>query len=151
MKTKKDLEKYKHEFETEYGKCRILTSNQDTTLKNCSNTSNRVAPKGWSWIDYWRAMTDDANTTLTCSSCGKVIYVGEIPTIIKELYLLTDDKPENHKALGGHVWVNKPSKGNYEGGIYITPLCPECNNKRDESIPVLKGTKICKELGAENE
>lgn len=36
----------------------------------------------------------------------------------------------------------------FTGGRYITPLCPDCNAKRGQQIPMKKGITLCKELGA---
>lgn len=148
MKNKSELIQYKKELENSFGDCSVLTVNHDSSLKNSEGTSTRGAEKGWTWIDYWRSMTGIYETRLSCSSCGEDIYVGDIPRIMNDFYLLTGDDPERHKACGGHVWVNTPSNQNYPGGSYITPLCPSCNNKRGEIIPILKGSKICKEIGA---
>lgn len=146
--TEAEFNEYKKDIEERFGKCKVLTANQDTTLKNCTNTGNRTADKEWSWIDYWRAMTGNHESRLFCSSCGQVIFVGEVPKIMKDLYIATGDTEERHKAMGGHVWVKAPSNGKYPQGRYITPLCPACNNKRGEEIPIIKGSRICKELGA---
>ena len=146
--TETELNEYKKSIEEQFGNCRVLTANQDTKLKNCENTAERSAEKGWSWIDYWRAMTGNHESRLFCSSCGQVIFVGDVPKIMKDLYVATGDTVERHKAMGGHVWVKPPSNGQYPGGRYITPLCPVCNAKRGEELPIIKGSRVCKELGA---
>lgn len=148
IKTKQELEDYKQDIETAYQPCRVLTANHDTILKNNNGSSGRVAEKDWPWIEYWRAMTGVTETRLTCSSCGEVIFVGDVPKVMQNLYLSAGDSPDRHKACGGHLWVNSPKSGKYLGGRYIAPLCPGCNNKRGENIPILKGTRICKELGS---
>lgn len=137
---------YKAEIERRFGKCKVLTANQDTTLKNCNEKENDTAENGLAWIDYWRAMTGNHESRLFCSSCGQVIFVGEVPKIMKELYVTTGDSVEWHKAMGGHVLVNSPENGKYPGGKYITPLCPHCVNKRGEMIPIIKGSRICQEF-----
>ena len=141
---------YKKEIEEQFGNCNVLTSNRDITLKNCNATSERSAEKGWSWIDYWRAMTGNHDSRLFCSSCGQVIFVGDVPKIMQDLYIATGDTIERHKAMGGHIWINSPNSAKYPEGRYITPLCPACNNKRGEDIPIIKGSRVCKELGANN-
>ena len=45
-----------------------------------------------------------------------------------------------------HIWLQ--GSQTEPGGRYITPLCPECNAKRGQKIPVKKGSVIFKELGA---
>lgn len=62
---------YKQEVEKENGECQILHSVCDHNEKNCGKTSDRNAPKNVSWIDYWRAMTENYSNTLVCSSCIK--------------------------------------------------------------------------------
>ena len=146
--TEAEFNEYKKSIEEQHGGCRVLTANQDTTLMNCKDTCNRTAEQGWSWIDYWRAMTGNHESRLFCSSCGQVIFVGEVPKIMKDLYVATGDTVERHKAMGGHVWVNKPANGRYPEGRYITPLCPACNSRRGEEISIIKGSRICQELGA---
>ena len=146
--TEAEFCEYKKSVEEQFGACKVLTANQDTTLKNCEHSSNRTAEKGWSWIDYWRAMTGNHESRLFCSSCGQVIFVGDVPKIMRDLYVETGDSVERHKAIGGHVWIKKTESGKYPGGRYITPLCPECNNKRGIEIPIIKGSRVCKELGA---
>lgn len=146
--TEAEFNDYKKSIEEQFGSCRVLTANQDTSLANCKGTSNLIAEKGWSWIDYWRAMTGNHEARLFCSSCGQVIFVGDVPKIMKDMYVATGDTVERHKAMGGHVLVKKPANGKYPEGRYITPLCPACNNKRGEVIPIIKGSRICQEYGA---
>ena len=144
-----ELKRYKEEVESEFGKCRVLTAKVDTTLTNCNDTSDRKAPKGISWIDYWRSMTGCYDTRLTCCSCGKVIYAGKVPDVMVNMYRETGDDASRHKAIGGHMYVEESETGKYPGGRYIAPLCPECNTRRGVTLPIQKGTKICKEVGAE--
>lgn len=149
MKLDKELAQYKSELVKKYGRCQLLNVAKNTTLKNCNNTAERVAYRGWPWIEYWQAMTGNTDTQLTCSSCGKIIFVGDVPKVMQELYAITGNEPDDHKALGGHLWVRKPTSGNYPSGYYIAPICPKCNNKRGKEITILRGTTLCKELGAE--
>ena len=101
--------------------------------------------KNVSWIYYWRAMTGLHSGTMACSSCGKEIYTGFVTLEMRTKY---GDKVNEHKAEGGHVWVDAPDGSNFKGGRYITPLCPACNAKRGQQITILKGSVLCKELGA---
>ena len=146
--TESEFNEDKKEIEEQYGSCKVLTAHRDNILKNSEGTGNRGAEKGWTWIDYWRAMTGNHESRLFCSSCGQVIFVGDVPKIMKELYIATGDTVEQHRAIGGHVWIEEPISGQYPGGYYITPLCPVCNAKRGEEIPIIKGSRVCKELGA---
>lgn len=69
--------------------------------------STETAPKGVSWIDYWRTKTK-CNTPSTCPCCGKHF---------------TDKNP----IVGAHVV--KVSEINVVGRkFYITPTCKKCND-----------------------
>ena len=151
MKSKQQLEEYRTEVLSECGKCTLLRVKQDNNKINCSNTSGRTAAKGWSWIDYWRAMTMTPNTQLACASCGKVTFVGPVPKMMEKMYELSGDSSTNHIAHGGHVWVNAPKGASYEGGRYIVPLCPDCNGKHGKGIVIKSGSLLCKEIGAKTE
>ena len=142
------LSQYKQEVKKEFGECTILQSKSDHKKKNCGNTGGRSAYKGETWIDYWRAMTDNVATTMWCSSCGKEIFVGEPTSDQKLKFSKGGDKVENHRAHGGHIWVDSPASKKYTGGRYITPLCPECNGQHDKDINIRKDSVYCKELGA---
>lgn len=142
------FEEYKQFIEETYEECDVLHANKDHTKKNCGNTSNRVAPKGITWIDYWRAMTENHSNTMCCSSCGKEIFVGKPTEEQKKRFAKGDDRVEKHRAQGGHVWVEAPDDKDCKGGRYITPLCPECNGQHDQHILIKKGSVYCKELGA---
>ena len=139
------FEEYKQEVEKEFGECGVLDVNYDTKLKNCEKTGDRDAYKNVSWIYYWRAMTGLHSGTMACSSCGKEIYTGFVTLEMRTKY---GDKVNEHKAEGGHVWVDASDGSNFKGGRYITPLCPACNAKRGQQITILKGSVLCKELGA---
>lgn len=139
---------YKELIEENYGKCQILQAERDHCEKNCSKTSERSAPNGVSWIDYWRAMTDNHLNTLKCSSCGKVLFVGEPTNEQKKEFSRGVDTIERHRAHGGHIWVSSPADRSFVGGRYITPLCPECNGQHDKYINIMKGSIYCKELVA---
>lgn len=145
--TELEFYRYKEEIERQFGKCKVLTANQDTTLMKCEETDNLTMLNGLSWIDYWRTMTGNHETRLFCSSCGQVIFVGEVPQIMKNLYVATGDSLESHKAMGGHVLIKRPESGKYPGGKYIIPLCPHCFDKQEEEISIIKGSRICQELG----
>lgn len=142
------FEEYKEYINSTYNKDGLHVVRHfvnDGVMTNAKNTSDRDADKNVSWIDYWKAMTEHHEDPLHCSSCGKEIYAGEIPDSVKLRYGLLGDK-SSHKAVGGHIWLQ--GSQTEPGGRYITPLCPECNAKRGQKIPVKKGSVIFKELGA---
>lgn len=145
-----ELRRYKEKVESEFGKCRVLTARMETTLAISNNTSENTAPKGVSWIDFWRSMTGCYESRLSCCSCGKVIYAEKVPEVMVKMYQSTGDNADNHRAIGAHMHVETPKSGNYPGGVYIAPLCPLCNSRKSEKIPVLRGTKICRELGTDS-
>lgn len=124
---------------------KVLRFVEDGEVSNANKTGDREADNGVSWIDYWRAMTDCHDDPLYCSSCGKEIYTGSISPSKKLEYALFGDN-SSHKAEGGHIWLQGTT--DIPVGRYITPLCPSCNAKRGQKIPVIKGGLIFKELGA---
>ena len=142
------FDEYKQAVEKENGECQILHAQNTHNKKNCGKTGDRDAPKGVSWIDYWRAMTGKLSEILECSSCGKTIIVGEPTEEQKKEFTKGDDTVEKHKAHGGHIWVKTPEDKKFVGGRYITPLCPKCNGQHGKEIPIRKGSVYCKELGA---
>lgn len=145
MKSRDELLLDKISIEEENGEpCKILTANEDCIVANANNTSGRNAPNGLTWIDYWRAMAEEYDTMLHCSSCGKVIFVGEVPKLMKLMYQQTGDTPEAHRAIGGHIWIQGGES--FSGGRYITPMCPECNAQRGEKIRIRKDSIVCKEI-----
>lgn len=133
----RDYIRITYDKDGEYGNLEQIC---DGSIKNATRTSDRYADKGVSWINYWRALAGDYDNELTCSSCGQKI-VAEIP-----LHEFLFGEGNVTQAVGGHVWI--PGTNDYKGGRYITPLCPACNAKRGEYIPILKGSKFVKELGA---
>lgn len=151
MKSPQELSEYCKIITKEFGKVTRLRVQKDNEKLNCNNTGGRTAYKGWPWIEYWRAMTQTTKTQLSCSSCGKVIFVGPIPKMMLTMFALTDDKPENHVAHGGHVWVNAPKTASYEGGRYITPLCPHCNGQHGKKMMIKADSLLCKEVGAKKD
>ena len=145
--TAQEFINYKAEVEESFGNCSVISSNMAGTMTNADKTGDREAYKSWDWIDYYRAMTGNHNETFFCSSCGKEITNN--PSLVQCLRFSNgDDKPQKHKALGGHIWITAQEGDSFTGGRYITPLCPECNAKRGKQIPMRKGITLCKELGA---
>lgn len=142
------FKEYKDEIESTFEPCTKLEATSDTTLLNANKTGDRDAYKGISWINYWRAMSGKTSSTMCCSSCGKEIFVGKPTPAQKIRFSVGDDNVDNHRAEGGHIWVNAPKEANNTGGRYITPLCPSCNAKRGQQITIKKGSELYKELGA---
>ena len=139
------FEEYKKEIEERFGECDILEVTKDTILKNAEKTGDRDAYKNMSWIYYWRAISGNHSGSMRCSSCGKEIFSGLATLSMSQKY---GDKINEHKAEGGHIWIDAPEDNSFSGGRYITPLCPACNAKRGQHIPILTGRVLCKEKGA---
>lgn len=143
--TKQEFDKYRNEIEDQYGECTVLVSKFKQKAKNANGTSNRIAYKSISWIEYWQAMTCNYDHVLYCGSCNKEIFVGNPTSSDLEKF---KENVDSHKAYGGHIWINAPKDADYRGGRYIIPLCPQCNAKHDIEINIREGVKCCKELGA---
>ena len=146
--TEFELNLYWAKLVKEFGKPTILKVSENNLFKNAENTCSRDAYGGSSWIDYWRSVTRNLATTLRCSSCDKEIVVGEPSCNQKLEWLLMGDTEDEHKAEGGHVWLTSPKGADWQGGRYITPLCPACNAKRGRHIILKKGSVLCKEVCA---
>lgn len=140
------FEEYKREIESTHKDYVTLRVGDDVFLQNGNNTSERRAPKGFSWIDYWRAMSGNHKSQLECCSCGKMIFVDGIPPIMSKMYKLMNIDENDYIALGGHLMVEEPQSHDYVGGFYIAPLCPKCNAQRGYKIKIRKGTALCKEV-----
>ena len=149
MISENELNSYKSEFIEKYENLQQLTVSTSGLVKNAERTDDRKAYKDVSWIDYWRAMTGNHQTTLSCSSCGKEINVGE-PTFAQKFdYISKGETAAEHQAMGGHVWMTAPTEEDWKGGRYITALCPAGNNKRGQQINLRVGSLLCKEEGAQ--
>ena len=140
------FEEYKRKIESTHKDYVTLYVGDDVFLQNGNNTSERKAPKGFSWIDYWRAMSGNHKSQLECCSCGKMIFVDGIPPIMSKMYKLMNIDENNYIALGGHLLLKEPQSHDYAGGFYIAPLCPKCNAQRGQKIKIRKGTFLCKEV-----
>lgn len=140
------FEEYKREIESTHKDYVTLRVGDDVFLQNGNNTSERKAPKGFSWIDYWRAMSGNHKSQLECCSCGKMIFVDGIPPIMSKMYKLMNIDENDYIALGGHLMVEEPQSHDYVGGFYIAPLCSKCNAQRGYKIKIRKGTALCKEV-----
>jgi hypothetical protein len=146
--TTEELLSYRKNFIQNFETPTILSVTEGGDFKNAEKTGDRDAHGGVTWINYWRAITNNYTTIFRCSSCGKEIVVGE-PTSDQKLewYLMGEDK-DDHKAEGGHIWLTAPDSAKWKGGRYITPLCPACNAKRGQQIYLREGSILCKEVGA---
>lgn len=81
---------------------------------NAVGTSDEKCPNGYgSWLDFWERKTNKMATY--CRNCGK----------------------STRNLCGGHVQkVEQHSDGKWYRvtGLYIIPICPECNNPANNTI-----------------
>lgn len=140
------FEEYKVQIQAEHSDYKTLFVSKDSMLQNAEDTSGRNAPKGFSWIDYWRAMSGNHKSVLECSSCGKMIFADGIPPMMAKIYSKMELDENQHIAVGGHLLVPEPHASDYAGGFYIAPLCQKCNALRGENIIIRKGSILCKEF-----
>lgn len=146
MNTMDKFDEYKKEIEANNKGYMTLCVGDDVFLQNGNNTSERKAPKGYSWIDYWRAMSGNHSSRLECSSCGRMIFADGVPPMMTTMYSMMGLDEKEHIAVGGHLLVKDPQSHDYSGGFYIAPLCPKCNGQRGKNINIKKGTVLCKEV-----
>ena len=78
---------------------------------NALNTSDKTPPAGYaSWIDFWNSKKGLKATK--CRNCGK----------------------QTSDLVGSHVQHVREEGGKYYRvpGLYITPLCYECNHPEND-------------------
>lgn len=143
------FEEYKSKIEATCKDYTTLLVDKESVLQNGVSTAERSAPYGFSWIDYWRAMSGVYKSLLECSSCGKMIFADGIPPVLTKIYAVLGLDENEHKALGGHLLVKEPQDHDYPGGFYITPLCPKCKAQRGKEITIRQGSVLCKEITIE--
>ena len=143
-----ELENYRQNVVRNFGDPEVLTVRVGGYALNAGHTGNRDAHGGKSWINYWRAITGKYDIILHCSSCGKIIFVGELTQAQIRQYLPIGANIEDHRAHGGHIWLTPQDGEKWPRGRYITPLCPACNAKHGQRILIKAGSILCKEVGA---
>lgn len=121
---------------------------EDNVQYNQGDTSDRIPCCNIdAWHKFWQVAVIKLDNEMECSCCGKKIY-----TLINDPRCIDasrgldengeNDKPENHKAHGGHIYV----KSNIPECLYITPLCPYCNGQHGKNITIRKGSIIVEEI-----
>ncbi len=129
----------------------VLEALRDTTVINAGDTSNRhPCCNIEAWHKYWQIAVSEFGNQMKCSSCGKPIFSDVTDENCRKVSQGLDevgelDNPDKHKAHGGHVFIEQYSTTEY----FITPLCPHCNSKHDEVLPLKKGSLLVKEEKAE--
>ena len=122
---------------------------EDEKFKNLPDSSNRIAWKGVSWIDYWRALTGNYSNGVTCACCGRLIYSDlKDPEWSASIVMCKEDEKassiDDYQAEGGHVECL--STDEYFNGAYIVPLCRKCNHPTNKFVPLRKGSVLCPEM-----
>lgn len=129
----------------------VLEALRDTSVINAGDTSNRYPCCNIrAWHKYWQIATSEFSNQMRCSSCGKPIFSDITDENCIKVSRGFDedgerDNPDKHCAMGAHVFIEQYSTEEY----FITPLCPHCNNKHEENIPLKKGSLLVKEEMAE--
>lgn len=146
------LEQYRKNFDNPV----ILKNSQSESISNASNTDNRRAWKGVSWIDYWCALTQNDGNILYCARCGKRIFVDINSDKCKEYVQQMNEEffpnqritADSLQAIGGHIQIKTDNEDEYFNGYYIVPLCKEHNNPHCAVQTIRAGTLMCAEIGA---
>lgn len=129
----------------------VLEALRDTTVINAGDTTNRhPCCNIEAWHKYWQIAASEFGNQMRCSSCGKPIFSDVTDENCRKVSHGFDeagelDNPDKHKAHGGHVLIEQYSMTEY----FITPLCPHCNNKHGEILPLMQGSLLVKEEMAE--
>lgn len=129
----------------------VLEALRDTIVINAGDTSDRhPCCNIEAWHKYWQIATSEFGNQMRCSSCGKPIFSDVTDDNCRKVSQGLDeagelDNPDKHKAHGGHVLIEQYSMKEY----FITPLCPHCNNRHGEDLPLMKGSLLVKEEMAE--
>lgn len=145
----KDLRNYFEELKLEFGETNLIAikNESEEAIPNAPNTSDRIAWKGISWINYWRAVTQIHSNKLQCARCGKTIFADlqspDCEEYIKEHLIKSR---ESIQAFGGHIIDN--CKDDYFSSYYIVPLCAEHNQTNCTEKRIQAGTIRCLEIGA---
>lgn len=148
----KELIDYSVHFHNENGEPYIIKLDKYETFKNLPRSSNRRAWGNISWINYWRALTGNYTNQMVCAHCGKAIFADVNDpkcTDFVRFYQLagkTDITENDYQAMGAHIQFE--TNDEIYDGIYIVPLCRECNNlKTEEGYSLQEGSVICAEIG----
>ena len=133
---KEELREYRDELVSRFGEPVVVMLDRRDRFLNGKKTSDRIAYKGIPWIDYYRAITDNATTIFKCAGCGRTISTDDD---------IVDMNSDVHEAFGGHilVWDNL-----MVFKYFIVPLCPKCNNSKNDIIRLVEDTIAVEEVGA---
>lgn len=144
------MKEYKKTFLMENAEPVVYRLPTNQILCNEPKTSDRHAWHGVAWIEYWQAFTYTYSNKLTCC-CGKTIFAN---TKAYDARFFIDAKQdaysetEDVQACGEHVYIPTKEGDEFAGGIYIAPLCKECNNRTIGELELKKGSLLFSEVGA---
>lgn len=149
--TKNELKEYKQTFLQENAEPIVGKLQASLIWRNVPNTSDRRAWHGVAWIEYWQAFSDTCSNKLTCSCCGKTIFANTRAVDARFFIDVKQDaysETEDVQACGGHVYIPTEGDDEFAGGVYITPLCKECNERTVGELELKKGSLLVSEVGA---
>lgn len=127
--------KYQQTFIENHGVPGVYYAKSKITVHNLPDSAKRHPQGNIGWINYWRAFSGDTRDFVRCSCCGKVLSVHkELKPLHEAFAKYCPGCCEYSYAEGGHIVV-KDVQGKVDG-IYITPLCVECNNQFDKDIDI---------------
>lgn len=137
--TEKELIEYRNRLLCVVPNLKTITLDRNYTYINTPNTSDRKAPDGISWINFWRAVSGLYDNEMTCSCCGNPIKA--------ELSQTDDDKLQAH---GAHVMKSIIDRDGKRRLLlfknYITPLCSACNNHNKLDITLRQDSVLVQEI-----
>ncbi len=149
--TENELKNYKQAFWAENAEPEVCKSSANQKWHNVPGSSGRHAWHGVTWIEYWRAFSETYSNKMTCSCCGKEIFVSTDAVDAKFTICVNQNaypETEDVQACGGHVYIPTDGNDEFVGGVYITPLCKKCNNSTVDSLELKKGSLLVSEVGA---
>lgn len=117
--TAAEVENYRQNIVQNFGDSVVITVRTGGCALNAGDTGNRDAHGGISWINYWRAITKNNDTILHCSSCGKVIFVGELTQAQIRQNLPIGANIEDYRAHGGHIKLLPPVDAKWREGYTL--------------------------------
>lgn len=146
-----ELKRYAQEFCMENGKPNVIRLCNDKIVRNLPESSTHVAWRKVSWIDYWRALTENYKNQQECACCGKIIFADVDTKECQELVKIhrlsgrSEITADVFQAEGAHIVLDNGVE-RYDG-TYIVPLCKKCNNRaNDEHFKIKAGSILCEEI-----
>lgn len=138
--TPKELQEYRDNFLKNHPAPEVKILQINETYINVPGTADRTPAGGFSWINYWRAMSGVHYNDLVCSHCGVAIKAE-----------LSANDPADTQAHGAHVirFIKNAFSSPYSEfplKTYITPLCRKCNNFNVRVLSLRQGSIIVEEF-----